>query len=490
MIDLTSKKLGKLVGLKKETFNQLVAKKEIQLQKGRLIPVYKLGDEIALTSVLLTSLKLIKEFKNTILSEAKMQIGGSIYVYSEVVFSEFPNDRIDGLILIVKAGEIRDAAILEVKNGKNELDKEQLERYQKIAKRHSIPKFITISNQFVSDSSQSPANVKNISGVEFRHFSWTYILTIGHILLSNKGTTVQDEDQKEIMREVLKYLEFDKSGVLGLNQMKAGWVKISDKITQGTNIKTTDDDVYEAALSWQQEERDMALQLSRKLGILVSTGSTKFKGKLNEQLASNCKDLVSNQRLISNLKIKGAVSDIKIEADFNKRTVEFSVFLNAPEEKTTKGQIGWIKRQLDVCIKKNEPLLSKIISEILLEITIKKSPLTERLAIDKIDNAIPNIKGKEIRGFKILFLRDFGKKFSSPRKIVEIMEDMLITYYTGIVQHLTKWEPTAPKIKNTQPRASEDDDIQDDIDNESIFNTNDLEADTSSNFQIDQLSEN
>ena len=133
-----NKKLSKIVGLKKSDFNALIQSGEISLSKPRLIPIHKLGDEMALTSVLLSSMKLIKEFRQHILSEAKMIKGGAFYVYTEVSFKEFPNSRIDGLILVVKGGVIKDAAILEVKNGRSELEQEQLERYQSIAKQYAI----------------------------------------------------------------------------------------------------------------------------------------------------------------------------------------------------------------------------------------------------------------------------------------------------------------------------------------------------------------
>lgn len=446
VIELTQKKIGKLIGLKKIDFNDLIKSKQIVLRKPRLIPVYKLGDEMALTSVLLSSLRLVKEFKNHILSDAKMQKGGSIYVYTEVEFSDFPESRIDGLILIVKSGTIRDAAIIEVKNGKNELEKEQIERYQQVAKKYSIPTFITISNQFVTDSTQSPINIKNINGVEMHHFSWTYLLTIAHVLLFEKDTAIEDEDQVEIMREVLSYLEWDKSGVFGVNQMNTGWVDVVDKINVGASLKATDSNVYNAALSWQQEERDMALLLSRKLGVLVQSGVTRFKGKLEERLKADCKNLVTNEQIESTLRVKGAASDIKVHAIFDKRTVEMSVSLKPPEDKTYKGQLGWLKRQLDTCIKKNDKLLTELVKEIHIEVTIKKSPATERFSIAKFDDAIEALKGKEIRDFKVIYLKDFGKKFSSPRKFVEIIEQMLKDYYMGIVQYLNKWEPSAPKM--------------------------------------------
>jgi len=448
VIELTQKKIGKLIGLKKSEFNNLIKSKQIMLQKPRLIPIYKLGDEMALTSVLLSSLRLIKVFKDHILSDAKMQKGGTLYVYTEVVFSDFPDSRIDGLILVVKSGTIRDAAIIEVKNGNSELERGQIERYQQVAKKYAIPAFITISNQFVSDSTQSPINVKNVNGVDMYHFSWTYLLTIAQVLIFEKDTKIEDMDQVEIMREVIEYLEWDKSGVFGVNQMKAGWVDVVEKIIGRASLKPTDNNVYDAALSWHQEERDMALLLSRKLGVLVQSGAVKFKGKLDERLKSDCKNLVTKEQLESTLRIKGAVSDINITAFFANRIVEMSVALKAPEDKTLKGQLGWLKRQLDNCIKKNEKLLTALAKEIVIEASIKNSSVSERFSIQEFDEASERLKGKEIREFKVIYLKDFGKKFSSPRKFVEIIEQMLKDYYMGIVQHLNKWEPSAPKMVN------------------------------------------
>jgi len=133
---------------------------------------------------------------------------------------------------------------------------------------------------------------------------------------------------------------------------------------------------------------------------------------------------------------------------FEKRTVEMSAQLNPPEDKTLKGQLGWLTRQLGTCIKKNENLFSELAKEIYIEVTIKKSPMIERFSIDKFENASDILKGREIRAFKIIYLKDFGKKFSSPKKFVEIIEKMLTDYYMGIVQHLNKWEPSAPKLVN------------------------------------------
>lgn len=58
---MIKKKLTKLVGLKKEDFDQFISSGQVQVQYARLIPILKTGDEMALTSIFLSALSLIKE---------------------------------------------------------------------------------------------------------------------------------------------------------------------------------------------------------------------------------------------------------------------------------------------------------------------------------------------------------------------------------------------------------------------------------------------
>ena len=183
MGDLDKKKIGKLVGMEKLQFNEHIKSKQIKLSKARLIPTFKTGDEMALTSVLLASFKLIKEFRDEVFGEIGLSRGGKLYAYAEVSFDDFPECRLDGMVLVVKSGVIRDVAIFEMKNGRDKLDKEQLDKYQRLAKQYKIPRFVTISNQFVSDSTQSPVEMRILAGIEMRHFSWTYLLTLAHLLI-------------------------------------------------------------------------------------------------------------------------------------------------------------------------------------------------------------------------------------------------------------------------------------------------------------------
>lgn len=440
------KKFTKIIGLEKGEFDEFVESGELQLRKAHLIPFSKPGDEMALTSVVLSSLKLIKEFRKTILSECKMMTGGQIYVFTELIFPQFPDSRVDGLLIVVKSGVIKDAAIFEMKNGSNEIEKDQIEHYLSIAKSYSIPRFITVSNQFVSDPTQFPINVKQTKMVDLYHFSWSYILTLAHILLIDNDNNIEDVDQVEIMKEVVSYLEYDKSGVCGFNQMKAGWSSVVEKINSGTRLKKDDPEVNDTLISWQQEEKDMALILSKSLGVFVNSGESKYKGDLKSRLESDRKRLINDKILVSMLKIRGAVSDIKIKALFEKRVIEMSVSLTAPQDKTVRGQLGWIRHQLECCSRKNERTFQKIKDEILLEIVIKNTSKSDRVEIERIDSIYDEVKQKEIKEFRILYIKDFGKQFSSRSKFVEIIEEMLMNYYSGIIQLLSKWEPPTPKM--------------------------------------------
>ena len=82
------KKINKLVGLKKEEFDDYVDSGKITLSESRLIPVLKTGDEMALTSIIMSSFRLVKEFKDQLFKEAKIKRGGKAYYYTEVCFKD------------------------------------------------------------------------------------------------------------------------------------------------------------------------------------------------------------------------------------------------------------------------------------------------------------------------------------------------------------------------------------------------------------------
>jgi hypothetical protein len=142
-----------------------------------------------------------------------------------------------------------------------------------------------------------------------------------------------------------------------------------------------------------------------------------------------------------------------------------SISLKAPEDKTLRGQVGWLKKQIDICNKKSSDTFEIIKNEIMVEVTIKNSSQIERYHLEKIEDIIEELKNKELREFRIIYIKDFGKSFSNRKKFTEIIEIMIIDYYAGIVQYLKKWEKPAPKIiKNKSSKeeviANRNEDIQ------------------------------
>jgi hypothetical protein len=150
--------------------------------------------------------------------------------------------------------------------------------------------------------------------------------------------------------------------------------------------------------------------------------------------------------LSSILRVKDAVSDIRITGLLEKRTVEMFVSLQAPHDKTTRGQLGWIRRQLENCKKRNEEGFKKLQANLYIDIRIKNSRIPLRMSIQSFDDIYEEVRDKELLEFKVLYIKDFGRKFASPKKFVEVMEQMLLDFYSIIIQHLSKWEPSAPKM--------------------------------------------
>lgn len=436
-------KINKLVGLKKTDFDEYVntkdKEKRITFSEARLIPHLKTGDEMALTSILMSSIRLVKEFRNQIFKEIKLKRMGKAYFYTEVCFKDIDEDsRLDGLILIVVSGIIQDAVFIEVKNGNDLLKNDQIMRYYKIAQAlNNVPKILTISNQFVTDSSQSPIIINNQSKkISLYHFSWTYIKTLAQLLLFDNDDNIDDGDQVEIMKEVMCYIDDKRSGVRGFHRMSAGWKEVAGRV-KNQQALSDNNVLIDAITSWYQEETDMTLMLSRELGVMVKLLIKNPKNKLDKDI----KRLKSNHYLSTKLRVKGAVSDIKVTVDFKRRTIAMSVNITPPLNKGVISRITWIKRQLERI--DNQSFLEHLY----IDADIKYTANSIKYKYANIDKFYKHddIKNKDIIGFDIEVIK--SAKFTQVSVFVEEIEDMLSDYYQIIVQDLKTWKEPAPKLQ-------------------------------------------
>jgi len=442
---MIQKKLTKLVGLKKTDFDIFVQSGQIKLQQAKLIPTLKTGDEMALTSIFLSTVRLVKEYRDGIFKSIKLSRAGKAYYYTETCFPDISSSRIDGLIIVVIKGIIADAVFFEMKNKNNGIDQKQVEDYLSISKSLKVNKLVTVSNEFVADSTHSPVKAKVPRNISLYHFSWTYLITKGRLLLFKNDLRIQDDDQVEIMSEALHYFESSVSGISGFIQMKAGWKELAECIRAQKALKQSDHFIEEAVLSWYEEEKDMALLLSRKLGVLVKS-SSKNKDSLKNDIKKVIKDNYINGELI----IKNAASDIKLMAEFERRMVSMSVKLTPPLDRGNKAKITWIGKQLENCKKKNDTLFLKLEKELIIEADIKYAKANIKVKLSELDELIELTKDKEIQGFKVTLNRGFGVGFASVKKFIVLIDNMVLEYYEGIVQYVSTWTRPTPKIVQTE----------------------------------------
>jgi hypothetical protein len=438
---MIKKSLTKLVGLKKDDFDSFIQSGQIILQPARLIPTLKTGDEMALTSIFLSTVKLVKEYRDGIFKEIKLSRSGKVYYYTEASFPDINKSRIDGLIIVVIKGVVADAAFFEMKNKNNGIDKTQIEAYLDISKKLKVTKLVTVSNEFVTDSSHSPIKVKSPKSISLYHFSWTYLITKGQLLLFKNDHNIQDEDQINIMAETLHYLENPISGTSGYTQMKPGWKELAENIRGQKTLKQSDQYIEDAVLSWYEEEKNIALLMCRKLGVIVKSSS-----KTKDSLKKDIKKIVTDNCINGSLTVKNAVSNIKLTAEFERRVISMDIKIIPPLDKGTVARISWIARQLDNCNKKGGIAFQKTENEIWVEADIKFANTNLKVKLSELDTLTELTKGKEVQAFHIVMIRSFGANFASNRKLIVLLEKMILEYYEGIVQHTTTWTRPTPKL--------------------------------------------
>ena len=274
------------------------------------------------------------------------------------------------------------------------------------------------------------------------HLSWTYLLTIAHILLFDNDDNIEDVDQIEIMKEVVRYFENDKSGILNHSSMSESWKEISDKLFRNEKLLKSDKKVREAVNSWHQKERDLALLLSRNLGADIKSSK-----RAKKDLDNAIDKLLKKHILLGSILIKDAISKISIKLDFIRRSVTLSVALIPPSDKTNNGKVSFLFKQFEKCQKKEGQLYDNISEDLLIEPDFKflKNQPNYSLKVFRNENFKAH---NDIQRFTIHYTRNFKGSFSSRNKFVSEIDQMTLMFYEAVVQHLSNWKKPPPKIDN------------------------------------------
>jgi hypothetical protein len=452
--------INKLIGMDFIAFKDCMICKDgqktsdIEAKEARLIPVYK--DEGALASVFLSGIKLIKEFQKHFLSEAEIK-SGKIYVYREVDFkkqlkSTNEGCRVDGLLILVKSEKIVDAVVFEMKSKMNLLDQKQIEKYIELCGEIGVNKLVTISNQPTSNPHQSPVLVKINRSSKFSliHFSWEYVMTVASNFI-NSDKAIEDSDQKEIMREIYNYLQCDETGSYVFSEVKKEWKDFVSKIDNGATITDSDECLAVTAVNLAQMESHLALELSKLSFSYVTIVEPKnHRENYKEKIEDIITGLKKEKAYASHFRVKNSIADMEMIVYFASKKLEFGINIEIPEDKEkNKSKLSWLKTyQIDHCKKKNLDDFVKISNELFIDIYIKNTSKCERYPFSDFDMILSKVGEKDIREFKLVYVRNnLGKNFEGS-KIVSEIENASRIFYKVFVENL---KPIKNEVAKLQP---------------------------------------
>lgn len=423
-------------------------------EEARLIPVVsETSKERRAASIFLATLTAVDDFAASMLRGIGVRVGtrAKLRCFTEVVFRDLPVEvkhRPDGLVL-VNTGKKVWSAIVEAKIGKAEIDEEQLKNYVQLAKQNGIDAVITLSNQFTALPDHHPVPLPKTltKGVEVFHWSWMYMLTQATLLLHDDQFS--SPEQRYILREVVRFFSHDSAGVSQFDRMNAEWKDLVLKIQSDAPLNRALPEVERSVASWHQEERDLSLIMSRKIGREVHLKlSRAHLGDQAQRLRDDCEELVQTKTLSSTLEIPDAAAPLLVTVHLGRRTITCSMSLQAPKDKKrASARINWLLRQLaqanaaDVFVKANWPGRAQDTHASLEQARTNPASLESANA------------EQSPLGFEVMMVRDLAGKFAGTKTFIEGLEDFVPKYYENIGQYLRAWVAAPPKV--IQPVQSE-----------------------------------
>lgn len=410
---------------------------------ARLIPVSGIRNseeqEKRATSALLAVLSAVDEY-GVALTKPYGAPKGRLQTYIEVSMKlgDGRSVRPDGLIRVTR-GKRSWSALVEVKTGNNDLKAEQIESYLDLARERGFDCVITISNQIARIPGEHPVEVdkRKLKKVGLHHLSWSRVITEAVMQKTHRG--VADPDQAWILSELIRYLQHPKAGSVDFCDMGEHWVTIRDAVKNGT-LRCTDTQAIEVAGKWEELVSFAVLRLGRKLGADVrEILSTKEQNDLGLRITNIVDAMVSRGEMSGTIRIPNTVGDIVMTADMRAQQVVASVWVNAPRTGRALTRINWLLRQLklappDIRLDCWGVRSRSSMSDLL--VNVKKDPSL----------LVPADK-REISSFIVSLCRPMGlKRHSGKNSFVDSVLSSLDDFYGEVVQHLSEWQPRAPKL--------------------------------------------
>lgn len=430
-------------------------------EKARLIPVVAdTSKENRAASVLLATISCVDDFAKALLSGIGQRVGtrARIECFTEVVFQKSPDGakiRPDGL-LVVDFGKRSWSALVEAKIGKSRLAPEQIANYCQLAKLNGIDAVITLSNEFAAHPTHHPTKPtrKVTRGIALFHWSWMHVLTQATLLLHDDH--FNSPEQRYLLSEAVRYFKHDSVGISTFDRMNPEWKDLVSKVHSGAKLHKTAVEVENSVAAWHQEQRDLCLLMSRKLGRNVTLKLPRSHTTDQEKrLKDDCEQLVSTHRLLCIIDVPDAAAPINVCADLSHRTISSTMRLAAPKDrKTAQSRINWIVRQLVKADSENI-FVNAIWPGRAQDTQASLAELRENPQLLRVDNIalVPQY-------FDAVMVRDLAGKFAGPRTFIEHLEEIVPNFYEQVGQHLRTWVAPPPKLVERGETSAEEEETE------------------------------
>ena len=345
-------------------------------------------------------------------------------------------------------------ALVEAKIGPAAVSEEQVYRYGELARLYGIDAVVTLSNQLVSLPSHVPYPVpKKLSkNVQFFHVSWISLLTQAHLILQDKEDIKPDVEQAYILGEMVRYFEHQQSGIKRFEQMNKEWSDLVLGVRNQRQFTASSLEIENTIASWCQEERDVCLILTRRIGERIQLRlSPKHRLDPARRHRDACELLAARRELKSVFVIPNAADDLKVIVNLDRRTISCSMGLKAPlDKKRASGRINWLVRQL----RKVES------SGIFVRVfwpgrTIPTQGSLHEVQIDPkcLDYGKPSLAPK---GFEVLMIKDCAGQFSKRRNFIRDLEEVVPDFYERVGQRIRRWVPPPPSVEKKEEGVATD----------------------------------
>lgn len=415
---------------------------------ARLIPVAGIRgqeeQEIRAASSLLAVMGAVDEFGRALLKEIGAP-AGRISTFTEIPLKapDGKTLRPDGAIT-VERGKTSWRCLVEVKTGNAPLDPDQVSTYLDLAREHGFQALVTISNQISNSSADVPVTVdrRKLRTVQMRHLSWWRILT--EAIMQHQHRGIRDPDQAWILGELIAYLEHEKSGAVGFEDMGQSWVQVRNAARDGT-IRPKDPGVQDVVERWEQFVEYLCLGLSQDLGVQVVSAQSRTRDG-QAWTDALLKGLETEGTLSGSFRVPGAVGPIEVEADLRARLTRASVKVPAPKEGRAQTRINWILRQL-----------KKAPDDLRVEIQFARTKEATAMLLrdareDPAGLLSPTDPKREPRSFTLSLARPLGtKRGRGERSFVLETRRQVVSFYGDLVEGLSEWRPKAPKLPADKP---------------------------------------